>query len=270
MRLGLQLFTVRDFVKTGAGLHETLRRAKDLGYEGVQLSAVECMNGDRPEVDAKAAREMLDEFGLECCATHRPIERLETRLAEEALFHDVLRCPFAGIAVPPNWAKEEGLDGFRRLADTLNKIHDKLKPGGVSMGYHNHAVEFERMGPRGERPFEILVERTEPGVHFILDTFWVVHSGADLFEWIERLDGRIPVVHLKDKAVYGWETDFAAVGEGNLPWDRILPAVQQAGAQWLVVEQDSSRRDIWDCVASSARFVRMALGAERLAAGDLR
>lgn len=261
MRLGLQLFTVRDHVKTGHGLHDSLRRAKDLGYEGVQISAVECMNGDRPEVDARAGRTMLDEFGLECCATHRPIERFESNLESEILFHSVLRCPFPAIAVPPQWARDAGLDGFRRLADTLNQIDEKMRPAGLSMGYHNHAVEFERMGKGGERPFDILVERTEKTVHFILDTYWVWHAGVDLLEQIERLSGRIPVVHLKDKAVFGWEVDYGPVGEGNLNWARILPAFAKAGTMWVVVEQDSSRRDIWDCVASSARFCRAALGA---------
>lgn len=259
MRLGLQLFTVREHVKIGKGLYNSLKRAKDLGYEGVQISAVECMNGDRPEIDAQAGRTMLDEFGLECCATHRPFERFETSLESEMLFHSVLRCPFPAIAVPPQWARDQGADGFRRLADALNKIDEKLRPVGLSMGYHNHALEFERMGARGERAFDILVERTEPTVHFILDTYWVTHAGVDLFETISRLKGRVPVVHLKDKAVFGWEVDYAPVGEGNLNWERILPALRDSGTQWAVVEQDSSRREIWDCVASSARFCKAAL-----------
>ena len=99
------------------------------------------------------------------------------------------------------------------------------------------------------------MDRCDPSVFFILDTYWVAHAGMDVVELIGKLGGRLPVVHLKDKAVFGWEVDYAPVGEGNLDWDRILGAFESAGSEWLVVEQDTCRRDVWECVGSSARFL---------------
>ena len=48
---------------------------------------------------------------------------------------------------------------------------------------------------------------------------------------------------------------IAAVGEGNLAWDRILPACEAAGVEWYAVEQDVCRRDPFDCLRSSFEFL---------------
>lgn len=255
MRLGLTLYTLRDYVKTGEGLRQSLELIHGIGYEGIQFSAVLCMDGDKPEVSTEQARAWIEEFGHETVATHRPLERLETETQREIEFHLALGCPYVAIPVPPPGTNEEGLDGYERLADRMNKVAAKLEPHGLRLGYHNHAFEFQRFGMEGERPFETLMERTDPSIFFLLDTYWVVHSGFDLLALIDRLYGRIPVVHLKDRAMYGNDADFAPVGEGNMDWSRILPALDAAGAAWGVVEQDTCRRDPWDCVAASWQFL---------------
>jgi sugar phosphate isomerase/epimerase len=259
MKAGLQLYSVRDFTKTGEGFRSALRRTKEIGYEGVQLSAVGCMEGTAPEVSAELARAWLDDAGLACCGTHRPFEALRDRFDEEVDFHRALGCGYVAIGGPPAGVMEQGLIGWQRLADGLSLIAEKLSRAGLKFGYHNHALEFERLPPDGRRPFEILMERCSHAVNFEVDTYWVVHSGTELLPLLERLKGRMPLVHLKDKQCIGWETDYAPVGEGNLAWDRILPRFAAAGTEWLVVEQDTSRRDIWDCVASSRSFLASAL-----------
>jgi sugar phosphate isomerase/epimerase len=51
----------------------------------------------------------------------------------------------------------------------------------------------------------------------------------------------------------GEEQFFAEVGEGILNWDAIFPAAEAAGAQWLIVEQDRSRRPVFESIAISYR-----------------
>jgi sugar phosphate isomerase/epimerase len=48
---------------------------------------------------------------------------------------------------------------------------------------------------------------------------------------------------------------MAPVGEGNLNWDGILPALDKAGTKWFIVEQDDCRRDPFDCLASSFDYL---------------
>ncbi len=254
MKLAVQMYTLRDYTRTPADFEDALRRVAEMGYSGVQFSAVACMSGDHPEVSAAQAREMLDRYGLVCCATHRGWEQFAD-IEREIEFHQTLGCAYTAIATAPRWAYEEGLAGFTELARQVGPVIDQLDEAGIQFGYHNHAVEFERFAPSGERPFEAMMRLASPKLQFELDTYWVNHAAMDVMELIRRWAGRLTAVHLKDKGVFGWEVDFCPVGEGNLDWGQILPAFAEAKTEWFIVEQDTCRRDPFDCLASSHAFL---------------
>ena len=86
-KLAVQMYTVREHTKTAADLKETLRKIRSIGYEAVQFSAIGAMAGESPEVDARTARRMLDDQGLQCIATHRPWQKLTEATGEEIDFH---------------------------------------------------------------------------------------------------------------------------------------------------------------------------------------
>jgi sugar phosphate isomerase/epimerase len=73
---------------------------------------------------------------------------------------------------------------------------------------------------------------------------------------MQRCAGRVPVIHLKDKEVVPKDGPvIAAIGEGNLPWNTIVPACEAAGVDWYGVEQDTCRRDPFDCLRSSFEYL---------------
>ena len=76
---------------------------------------------------------------------------------------------------------------------------------------------------------------------------------------VRRAPGRLPVVHLKDKEMAGQAPVMAPVGEGNLDWGALLPALEAAGTQWYAVEQDLCRRDPFECLASSFAYLTARL-----------
>jgi len=53
--------------------------------------------------------------------------------------------------------------------------------------------------------------------------------------------------------VLDWETAMAEVGEGNLDWEEIIKASEEAGVEWYLVEQDVCRRDPFESLAISFR-----------------
>jgi sugar phosphate isomerase/epimerase len=251
------MYTVRDFTKTAEDLAASLEKIAKIGYKAVQLSAVGAMNGDTPEVDAARACRMLDDNGLSCIATHRSWEQLSGNIEAEIEFHKTLGCPFTAIGGIPQPYGAEGADGYRRFVKDAAPIIAKLKAAGIQFGHHNHSHEFQRIEPGSPRTFwDILIDEGGPDYLLETDIYWVWHAGVDPVALTRRTAGRAPVIHLKDKEVVPKDGPvIAAIGEGNLPWDTIIPACEEAGTDWYCVEQDVCRRDPFDCLRSSYEFL---------------
>jgi sugar phosphate isomerase/epimerase len=206
------------------------------------------------DVSPDELRIWLDDLSLICCATHRPWDRIQNHLSEEIQLHETIGCNIMGIGMGPKHCIDGGPKDWRLWLTLVDEIVKKLADFPLHFAYHNHAIEFETKV--GERAIDILATESNPSMQFILDTYWVVHAGADCVDWIQQLRGRLDVVHLKDKAVVGWETRYAPVGEGNLAWGSILPALDNAGAQWGVVEQDECYgQDPFDCLVRSLKYL---------------
>ena len=240
--LAAQMYTVRDFTKTREDLVETLRKIADIGYEAVQLSAIGV------ELPAEEMKALLDDNGLTCCATHCSYADLRDKPEETADYHRIIGSDWTGTG---GWerdlASEQDWVGFAKEA---SEVAQMLAPLGLNYLYHNHSHEFERFGDR--TAFEILVEESDPEYfYFELDTYWVQHGGASPVAWINKLGSRVPLLHVKDMTMRGREQLYAEIGEGNLDWEGILDAAQEAGVQWYIVEQDICQRDPFESLAIS-------------------
>jgi sugar phosphate isomerase/epimerase len=257
MILAAQLYTLRDYTGTAEGFRDALRRCSEIGYQGVQLSAVGCMNGEHPEVDANAAKRMLDDYNLLCCATHRPWRNFVERLDEEIEFHRILGCGYTAVgSIQGDFGEEpESYDLFLKQAEP---IAARLEDAGIRFGYHNHSHEFARDRSSGETCYEKLIAAA--WLQLEVDTYWVAHAGICPEQLMRRLRGRIDAVHLKDVEVVPKDGPvMAPVGEGNLNWPEILESCKFCSTEWLIIEQDICRRDPFDCLDSSYRYLRDAL-----------
>lgn len=139
--------------------------------------------------------------------------------------------------------REAGADHWKRTATLLNERAAALKPFGISLGYHNHNMEFAPL-PGGMTGWEILMKETDPSlVNFELDLGWTSAAGLDPAVELGKLKGRVKAVHMKDvkattKTNYVMSQDPTEVGSGRLQWAKILPAAQAAGVQHFYVEQE--------------------------------
>lgn len=258
-QLAVQMYTVRDFTKTATDLAQTLAKIQTIGYPAVQLSAVGAMSGDTPEVNAVRARQMLDDNGLKCIATHRTWDSLALDTQREIDFHQTLDCDFTAIGGLPGSYSAQGAAGYARFVHDAAPVIAKLKAAGIRFGYHNHAHEFERADARSTL-FDIFIDSGGPDFLLELDLYWVGHAGLNPERIVERCHSRMPVIHVKDKEVADGQPVMAPVGEGNLDWANLLPACRKAGVEWYAVEQDVCRRDPFDCLRSSFDFLRGAEG----------
>ena len=255
-KLAVQMFTIRDFTRTAADLASSLRQVAAIGYPTVQISAVGAMNGDPPDVSAVEARKMLDDNELTCIATHRPWPALLNGIDEEIAFHKALGCDYAAIGgIPGDY--ERTPDGYRRWLDDARGVIASLKAEGIRFGHHNHSSEFfrpERGGPTLE---DILIDEGGSDLMMELDLYWIAHAGLNCERIVERCAGRVPVIHLKDKKMLpeGNDSTMAAVGEGTMDWEHIIPTCEKAGVDWYAIEQDTCQRDPFDCLQSSYNYL---------------
>ena len=259
--VAVQLYSIRDFTTNRRDLAASLGKIKSIGYDGVQFAAVGAVEGDSPDMTVGEARALLDDNGLRCIGAHRRWSGLRDQTAREIEFLKELGCPFAAVPMFADEYDPYEIDSYSRFLDDAGSVADALKVEGIALGYHNHAHEFMRSSPGGTAPYDILVDRGGPDVLLEIDVYWAAYAGVNPASLFPRIHGRAIYVHAKDmELVRGKdqvhpEPFFAAVGEGNLDWDSIIPAAQAAGAEVWTVEQDLSRRDIFDCLRSSYEFL---------------
>lgn len=241
MTIGAQLYTVRDFCQNTEDFSETLKKIAEIGYKYVQVSGV-C------EYSPEWLKKELDKNGLECVLTHIPPERIAKETNAVISEHNVLGCRNVGIG----WYEvhKEGVQAFYDRFYTAGKA---LSQNGMRLCYHNHDQEFMKID--GKTVLKLLDEKFPTDVlSFTPDTYWIQMGGADPAECIAFLKDRVPCVHLKDME-YGRK--MAALGEGNLNFDRIIAACDDAGTKYMLVEQDNCYgKSPFECLKISFDFLR--------------
>ncbi len=150
--------------------------------------------------------------------------------------------------MPPQ--ERGGADRFQALADTLNRAGAECRKAGLQLCYHNHAFDFQPMG--NTTPIEILLNGTSKDTLALeMDMFWVSVAGHDPVEMLKKYAGRVPLMHIKDKArgvpqQYSESvppTAFQEAGHGILNIPAILRAASDSGVKHYFVEQDRTPGD---------------------------
>jgi len=244
MEIGAQFFTVRQQCQTLPDFAETLKKVADIGYRNVQIS------GTCP-FPADWLKENLEKNGLRCVLTHTPPPRLLGELDQVIADHNVFGCDYVGLGF---WAFDPERDmSYEKFMETWPAVAKALKAGGKYFMYHNHDREFIH---RDGKPILQLLAETFPAeeMGFTLDTFWVQAGGGDPAQWLERLSGRIPCIHLKD---YAYGREMAVVGEGNINFGRVFEKAEAGGTKYMLVEQDDCHgEDPIECLRRSYQYLR--------------
>lgn len=249
MVIGAQMYTVRSFMQTKEDIKASLRKVKDIGYTAVQLS------GHNFEIDPAYIMECVEENGLTVACTHVPFQKMQDDFDGIVAMHRIWKCAYPGVGSMPmqQYGREEA--GFRAFAKDAEAMAQKLLAEGLHLIYHNHHFEFVRFGAL--TGMDILLNESGPALQFEIDTHWVQAGGADPAAWIRRVKGRMDIVHFKDMVFDPEEKKgmICEIGEGNLNWDAIIAACQEIGVKYALVEQDVSKRDPFESLAISYKFL---------------
>lgn len=236
------LYTVRD--ECERDLEGTLNTVADLGYEGVELWQ---LHGH----EATQVRGWLDELGLVAAGRHAGLEALETelpRLAEELAVLGTDRIALSWI--------EPSREAVPRIA----AVAEAAREAGLRLGFHNHAAELQPLDGGGETFLDLLRELPSELLWLELDLGLVWHGGGDPAAELAKTTGRCPLVHVKDFRSRAGRDDVP-VGDGAVGYEQVLPAAVQAGAEWLLVEEDEVEGQPFEAVERSLQAVRRILVA---------
>jgi sugar phosphate isomerase/epimerase len=250
-QVALQLYTLRDHLKTPAEIRATLKKVAAIGYPAVQVSGL----GPIPEAELA---HILKGENLVLCATHEDsnLIRQEPEKVVEKL--QALNCRYTAYPYPGgvDWSKPGDVE---KLVADLDRAGAVLQKAGQVLTYHNHAVELTPFA--GTTALEYIYATSDPkNLQGEIDTYWIQHGGGDPVAWCRRLKGRLPLLHLKDYTVLpDGKPTFASIGSGNLNWPAILSAAEDSGCEWFIVEQDTTPGDPFDAVKKSFDFIRANL-----------
>jgi sugar phosphate isomerase/epimerase len=244
-KVGVQLYTVRDLMKTDfAG---TIAKVASIGYKEVEFAGY----FDHSPKDIRA---FLDKDGLTAPSCHVGMDIVqnhwpETIDAAHTIGHTFIVCP---------WIDEKdrnSADSWKHITEVFNKAGEASKKAGIQFAYHNHWWEF---GPNaslgGKLPYDYLLASTDANlVKMEMDLGWISVAGQDPVAYFKRYPGRFPLVHVKDfkslpklapDQIATFSTrkleadDMTAPGSGIIDWKRIFSFSDQAGIQHYFLEHD--------------------------------
>ncbi len=243
-QVAVQLYTLRDFCKTPEDIAKSFEKVAAMGYKAVQASAL-------GPIEPDALLKIAADNGLTICATHEASDLIRTEPEKVVEKLAALNCKYTAYPYPSgvDFGSEESV---KSLIDDLGKATEVLKAAGQVLTYHNHHVEFRKMG--GKTIMDIIYDSIP--IDGEIDTYWVQYGGADPVAWCKKLKGRLPLLHLKDfKINEKNEIDMAEVGNGNLDFAGIIKEGEASGCEWFIVEQDRTPGDPFDSLKMSFDYI---------------
>ncbi|MCM8772650.1 MAG: sugar phosphate isomerase/epimerase [candidate division WOR-3 bacterium] len=245
MKIGLQLYTLRDFCKTVEDTKNTFKKIKEIGYNYVQISAV-----SEPK-DVKELKKILDDNGLCAISTHTGYERIIRELEKVIEEHKILNCEV--IFCPALPLELHNKEGYLKAAEEFNKVIEKIKKSGLCLGYHNHAIELEKYD--GKTGLEILLDNC-PELLAEIDTYWIQFGGGDPSFWIEKYKERVSQVHFKDMGIIKNKQVMPPIGDGNLNWERIIKSCKKSKVKYCLVEMDNPTIEPFSAIQKSLEYLK--------------
>lgn len=241
MKIGLQLYTIRDSYGNGEEFKAALKEVKNLGYDQVEFAGY----GD---LTAAELRDYLKEIGLTTVSCHRGLEDLSANLSETIAFNKELGIKYIACAYAPTSTKEE----MESLLQILTNAKAAIQEAGMELLYHNHSHEFVPLED-GTLPIDAIKDC----VRLELDTFWVFHAGAEPCTYLRENADKIALVHIKDGS---FEGSPSAIGEGYNNIKGIVKMAEVIGMESVIVENDNPEPDGLSDVKRSIENLKQIAG----------
>ena len=253
---GLQIYSVRDRFTNAEDTRAALLALGKMGYSSIQTA------GTYSYIEPELFASYVKEAGLTVCGTHYDFDKIVNDVEGTVAYHRALDTKYVGIGgMPMNLRNEAGLAEFIEIFNKMAKIY---KEYGLKLTYHNHWFEFEKLSD-GKTYFDHMIEKFDENISFVVDTFWLQYAGIDVRDMIERLSGRIDILHLKDMTAErdkpgSFKYPMVEIGSGVMNFKGIIETADKAGVKYYVVEDDRCiEGKSLDCAKISADYIKANL-----------
>jgi len=253
-KVGLQLYTVRDLMKTD--FDGTIAKVASIGYKEVEFAGYFGRTGQQ-------VRAACEKNGLAAVSTHVQYDELDDKFpavieTSKTIGLKYIVCPW----IPEDLRKSP--DIWKQASEKFNRCGEQSQKAGLQFAYHNHWFEF--LPVEGKLPYDELLKECDANlVKMEMDLCWITAAGADPLKYFNAYPGRFPLVHVKDLKTmphitaggaqnYGDTVDLTEVGSGLIDWKRIFAQSDKAGIKHYIVEHDHPKKP-FDSITASYQYL---------------
>lgn len=255
MKISIQQIQLRDYWKSFNQAQEMLKTLETLGFDGIEINGFMIRKmpwsirlltqmagmgiGNSGSLDWM---KLMSESSLEVTALHDYLGHIlesPDEVAAEAASLGTKNIVITGLR-KFDFSDEKSV---LTLADQLNQAGKLLSDNGVTLSYHNHNCEFQRV-TETQTAYDLLLEATEEKwLKFEVDTFWAAEAGIDIIDLLRKVGNRQHLLHLTDRGIRPkgeagsiLKSDCMELGTGNMNLEGILTQSQMNDIETVIIE----------------------------------
>ena len=241
-RISIQLYTLRDAMKTPEQVELVLDRLAQYGYPRVERAGLYSYT-------AVEMKKLLDDRGIWASSSHDGIAGSAAALNKKLDDANTFGQKYINVA----YLNSPNLADWQRWAEQMNTEAAAARRRGLRYGYHNHAHEFTIDLGGGTTPWDVFMAELDPKlVHLEVDLYWAYTAGVNLGEAdplafanevVRTAALEVRQYHVKDRhgadavALYDEQPgDMADLGTGVIDFPSIFAEHQ---VEEYIVENDT-------------------------------
>ena len=239
----VQHYTFRPLANE-IGLFPMLGKLREMGYTGVEL----CYFGGFEPLSMKPEElgSRMRDLGMKLVGNH--FTRSMFQGEYEQAFEFIARAG-GKYAVYNLWKEYKSADDVAEAAEFLNPLGELANQFGITLVYHNHAVEFEMIDNR--LIIDWLAEHLNDNISFETDVFFARQHITDVCAYIRKNADRIKLVHLKQRNAQGENVDLP---DGMISMPDVCDSARFATD--FILEQSSFPDSIMDSLRRNAEYLK--------------
>ncbi|KAA9038084.1 sugar phosphate isomerase/epimerase [Ginsengibacter hankyongi] len=246
--LGLQLYTVRDDMKTDpAG---TLKRLAAMGFKYVEHAGYH----DRKFYGYSIPdfKNLLKDNGLKMESGHNPLtskywDKATNDFTEEWKY-TIEDSAAIGLKYMISPGVDESMcknmDDFKLYMDMHNKTGELCKKAGTHFAFHNESYEFNH-SLNGTVLYDLLLQLTDKSlVAQQIDIGNMYEPGGRPLYYLKKYSGRFLLMHVKDElkrdspGTDGRVYENTLLGKGVIDVKNVVDYARKTGTKYFIIEQE--------------------------------